>query len=79
MLWVGGSIVIHGMHELGVHHPYEDIHHLAEAAGHRVSEGLSGALEWVVSAACSGVLGVVYGLLIVGVLKLAMRARSSLG
>ena len=64
MLWVGGSIVIHGLHALGLHHPYEDIHHLAEAAGHAVPS-LAGAVTWSVTAFCDGVLGLLYGALLV--------------
>ena len=42
MLWVGGSILVHGLHELGLHHPYEDIHHLAEAAAHAAPHSVAG-------------------------------------
>ncbi len=30
MLWVGGGILIHGLHELGMHGPEEAVHHAAE-------------------------------------------------
>jgi predicted DNA repair protein MutK len=33
MVWVGGQIVIHGLHELGLHQPYEWIRDTAAAAG----------------------------------------------
>ena len=75
MLWVGGSIVIHGLHELGAHHPYEDIHHLALAVGEKVSTPLAGAVEWGVTAAFDGVLGLLYGLVIVGLVRLVGRLR----
>lgn len=65
MLWVGGNIVVHGLHELGVHHPYADIHHLAVGAAAGVPEGLAGLVEWAVTAACDGVLGLLYGLLLI--------------
>ncbi|MFT5587529.1 MAG: putative DNA repair protein MutK [Cognaticolwellia sp.] len=67
MLWVGGNIVVHGLHELGVHHPYQDIHHLAELASGVVPGGLVGLVEWAVTAACDGILGLLYGLLIIPV------------
>ncbi|EKD61658.1 MAG: hypothetical protein ACD_54C00149G0001, partial [uncultured bacterium] len=38
MLWVGGSIVIHGMDVLGLHEPYGSIHHLAELAAHALPQ-----------------------------------------
>ncbi|MEZ5674385.1 MAG: DUF808 domain-containing protein [Thalassovita sp.] len=67
MLWVGGSIMIHGLHELGMHHPYEDIHHLAELAAHKVDAQFSGTVSWAVTALCDGVLGLVYGLILIPV------------
>lgn len=65
MLWVGGSIVVHGLHELGVHHPYQDIHHLAELASGAGPSALVGVVEWTVTAFCDGVLGILYGLLLI--------------
>jgi predicted DNA repair protein MutK len=64
MLWVGGSIVIHGLHELGMHHPYQEIHHLAVAAGAKVPV-VTGFFEWLVTATCDGILGLLYGLLLI--------------
>mgnify|MGYP000117593896 CR=1 FL=1 len=68
MLWVGGSIMVHGLHDLGMHHPYEDIHHLAVAAAHSVPHSLEGAVEWAVTALCDGILGIFYGLLLIPVM-----------
>ncbi len=65
MLWVGGSIIIHGLHELGMHHPYADIHHLAEAGAHKVPDGVSGFVQWFITATCDGILGLIYGLLLI--------------
>jgi uncharacterized protein len=71
MLWVGGSIVVHG---LEVTHlwaaPYEMIHHWAELAGHAVPAQMQGVVEWAVTAACDGVLGLALGL---GLIPLATR------
>ncbi|MBA85271.1 DUF808 domain-containing protein [Thalassobius sp. S69A] len=67
MLWVGGSIVIHGLHDLGLHHPYEDIHHLAQIAADGVSQPLMGFAKWAVTALCDGILGLLYGLLLIPV------------
>lgn len=66
MLWVGGNIVIHGLHEFGVHWPYEPIHHLAEIAGASVA-GMSGFVKWAVTAFFDGIFGVVFGLLLIPV------------
>lgn len=68
MLWVGGSIVVHG---LEVTHlwvwPYETIHHLAEAVAHAVPEAASGAAAWATTATADGVLGLALGLLLIPV------------
>jgi predicted DNA repair protein MutK len=66
MLWVGGNIVIHGLHELGLHEPYASIHHLAELAAGAVPMA-TGLVAWAVTAFCDGVLGLLYGLLLVPV------------
>jgi predicted DNA repair protein MutK len=66
MLWVGGSIVLHGMDILGVHEPYGTIHHLAEEAGHALP-AMSGLVVWAVTAACDGVLGTALGFALIPV------------
>ena len=67
MLWVGGSIVLHG---LEVTHlwawPYATIHHIAEAAAHAVPAAAD-FVAWAVQAAIDGVLGLGLGLLLVPV------------
>ncbi|MBT9384576.1 DUF808 domain-containing protein [Pseudooceanicola sp. CBS1P-1] len=72
MIWVGGSIIVHGLHDLGWGLPYETIHHLAEAAAHAVPVA-SGAVNWIVTAACDGVVGLALGAVIVTVLGLFRR------
>ena len=66
MLWVGGSIIIHGMDVLGLHEPYGTIHHLAEAAA-VVFPQAAGFVKWFVTAACDGVLGLILGMALVPV------------
>jgi uncharacterized protein len=67
MLWVGGSIVLHG---LEVTHlwawPYETIHHIAESAAHAVPAA-SGFVAWAVQAGIDGILGLGLGLLLIPV------------
>ena len=66
MLWVGGSIVVHG---LEVTHlwaaPYEVIHHWSELAAQAVPPAVAGFVGWAVSAAANGVLGLVLGLMLI--------------
>ena len=57
MLWVGGSIFLHGLEVLGWHGPADLIHHLAA--------GSSGFTAWLVSAAGSAVFGILLGALII--------------
>jgi len=64
MLWVGGNIIVHGLHELGWHWPFESIHHAAEAAATMVGMA-KGFVAWVVTAAFDGVIGLVLGLLLI--------------
>lgn len=66
MLWVGGNIVIHGLHEFGLHWPYEPIHHAAEVAAEAVG-GMQGLVAWAVTAFFDGIFGVVFGLLLIPV------------
>ncbi|WP_171125199.1 MULTISPECIES: DUF808 domain-containing protein [unclassified Ruegeria] len=65
MLWVGGSILIHGMEELGFGWLGHHIHDWAYALGHTVSEQWTGAVEWISKAAMDGVFGLAYGLVLI--------------
>lgn len=68
MLWVGGSIIVHGLHDFHIDEPWHSIHVLAEAAGHAVPQA-SGAVTWAVTAALDGVFGLVLGLLMIPLLS----------
>ncbi|WP_420567505.1 DUF808 domain-containing protein [Thalassovita sp.] len=65
MLWVGGSIMIHGLHDLGMHHPYEEIHHLSELAAAAMPANIAGFIGWAVTALCDGILGLLYGFILI--------------
>ena len=64
MLWVGGSIVLHGLEELGFAAPAHVIHDIAVALGAMVPQA-AGAVTWTATAAMDGVLGLVLGLLLI--------------
>ncbi len=64
MLWVGGSIIIHGMEELGLPWLGHLIHDWAEVAGHAVPAA-AGFVEWLVKAAIDGLLGLVLGIALI--------------
>jgi predicted DNA repair protein MutK len=60
MLWVGGSIVIHGLAELGIvwpEHIVEQASHVAEA----VTTGLAGTVRWLFATAVQAIFGLVLG------------------
>lgn len=59
MLWVGGSILVHGTHDLGWHLVYDGIHGAAAAVG----EG--GFASWAVTAGLDGLIGLAVGLLLI--------------
>jgi predicted DNA repair protein MutK len=66
MLWVGGSIILHG---LEVTHlwaaPYEAIHHFAVAVGEQVQAGRRRFAEWAVTAFADGIAGLLIGLVLI--------------
>ena len=66
MLWVGGSIVLHGLDVLGASWAYDTIHHIAEDAAHAVSSA-QGFVKWAVTATLDGIFGLALGLLLIPV------------
>ena len=60
MLWVGGGILLHGLHELGVPGPEKAVKHAADVVARTVPVMTSG-VAWVVSAGIAGILGVGVG------------------
>jgi predicted DNA repair protein MutK len=63
MLWVGGGILTHGLHEMHVHGPEEAIHHAAESVAALVPS-LAGFLGWLTSAGIAAILGIVIGAMV---------------
>ncbi len=74
MLWVGGHILLVGADELGLHAPYEALHHVEEAV-HEATGALGGVLAWLVDTAASAVVGLLVGALVVLVLSLTLHRR----
>ena len=64
MLWVGGSIIVHGLEALGWHWPYDTIHHIAAGVAHAVATA-EGFVKWLVTATLDGVLGFLLGLMLI--------------
>ncbi|MCA0321189.1 MAG: DUF808 domain-containing protein [Actinobacteria bacterium] len=82
MIWVGGHILLLGLHDLsemlGWHVlalPYEWVHH-AEEAVHGATGALGGLLGWITNTIGSAILGLIVGAIVVAVLHLLpQRAR----
>jgi uncharacterized protein len=64
MLWVGGSIIIHGFDVLGMGALYGTIHDIAYAVAHFAGQ-FEGVIKWVVTAALDGLFGLALGLALI--------------
>ncbi|WP_084653276.1 DUF808 domain-containing protein [Nocardioides insulae] len=69
MLWVGGHIILQGLHDLGWSAVYDAVHHVEEEIHHAVPFG-GAVLAWCFNTACSAVIGLVIGLVVLGVVSL---------
>ncbi|MTH35660.1 DUF808 family protein [Paracoccus limosus] len=66
MIWVGGQIVVHGLHELGQHQPYEWVRATSQAAAEALPAA-PGLAEWASTAFFDGILGLVLGMVLIPV------------
>ena len=78
MIWVGGGILLHGAEELGLSGPAHVVHHASEVAGHATGV-FGGAVAWVVTAALSGIVGLIVGGLVALVVHQVQKARGGKG
>ncbi|MBP8232947.1 DUF808 domain-containing protein [Rhizorhabdus sp.] len=78
MIWVGGGILVHGMESFGITAPAHFIHHAAEAAG-AIMPAIGGALQWIVTAVGSGVVGFAVGAILAGVVHAIGGMRKAHG
>ena len=76
MLWVGGGIFSHGLEEFSLGVVPHTIHDVAVAVGH-ASPFAPGAIEWIMEAIGSAVVGVVVGAAIVAVMHLLPKRGGS--
>ncbi len=77
MLWVGGGIIIHGFHELGVHGP-SDAAHAVQHAVEAGTGGLGGVLGWTTYAVLSAIFGLVLGGIVAVIVHSVQKARGKL-
>lgn len=66
MIWVGGQIVVHGLHELGQHQPYEWVRGMSEAAAVALPSA-PGLAKWAVTAFFDGIIGLILGFVLIPV------------
>ncbi|GGD05770.1 DUF808 domain-containing protein [Aureimonas glaciei] len=83
MIWVGGGIIVHGLEGYGIAGPAHLIHDAALASA-SVVPALGGVIEWLVTAAGSGIVGLVVGAALIPVTgyvlaPLASRVRGLFG
>lgn len=76
MLWVGGGIIVHGTHEIGLDWLY-DIAHGAEHWAQGLSGALGGISGWLAYAGVSAVFGLVFGAVIAVVLHKVLGFQSA--
>lgn len=72
MLWVGGSIIIHGLETFGI----TSIGHLVEDMSAKVRDAVtiaSGFLGWATEALISGIFGLAVGLVLLAIIGLGHR------
>ncbi|MBJ6370265.1 DUF808 domain-containing protein [Sedimentitalea arenosa] len=69
MLWVGGSIVIHGLEELGYGWLGHHIHDAAYAVAHQVPADYQAATEWIAKATMDGIFGLAFGMVLIPIAK----------
>ena len=69
MLWVGGGLIVHGLHEFHFDLIPDTIHHLAQGAADALP-AIGPVADWVVNAIGAGIVGLIIGAIIVAVLHL---------
>ena len=67
MLWVGGSIVVHGLEEMGFGWLGHHIHDWAYAVAKLVPLAWQGFVKWLSTATLDGILGLALGFVLIPV------------
>ena len=74
MLWVGGGIILHGLHELGVHGP-SDAAHAVQHWVELTTGALGGALGWLTYAVLSALVGLALGAVVAVAMHTVQKVR----
>lgn len=75
MLWVGGSIITHGLHDLGWHPIYDAIHAVAVTMAATLGSA-SGATQWLTEAILNGIIAVILGSILTWLLSRFTNSQS---
>ncbi len=70
MLWVGGSILVHGMEQLGAPWLGHHIHDLAAQAAALVPVAVAGLAGWAAKALMDGIFGLMLGIVVMPLAKM---------
>ena len=60
MIWVGGGIIVHGLHAYGLHSVGQVVNSVAEAAAHALPSA-AGLVKWTALAFLTGIVGLLIG------------------
>ncbi|MFZ2998358.1 DUF808 domain-containing protein [Sphingobium sp.] len=74
MLWVGGGLIVHGLHEFHWDMIPGTIEHLAQGAA-QAMPAIGAVIEWVVNAVGGAIVGLVVGGIVVAVLHVIPRKQ----
>ena len=77
MIWVGGSIIVHGLEAYDVHAVGEAIGSIADAAAHALPS-VAGAVKWTVVTFLSGIVGLLIGGVLIPVVGLTVAPARKL-
>jgi predicted DNA repair protein MutK len=72
MLWVGGGLIVHGLHEFHWEAVPGTIHRVAESAAHALP-AVAPVVDWMVNAIGAGIVGLAVGGIVVAVLHLVKK------
>ncbi len=70
MLWVGGSIVVHGLHEVGWSWLYDTIKAIADVGSGSAASGL---MVWLITAFGDAVVGFLFGLFLMPMVNVLLK------
>lgn len=78
MAWVGGGILLHGLHEFGMHAPGHVLESIASAAA-KAAPGAAGIMSWTINALGSALFGLVAGAILIPIVHMAAPLTRAAG